>query len=255
MNIKILIAAHKKYWIPEERMYFPIRVGADLHPDDDFEYQKDNTGDNISRKNGSFCELTALYWAWKNLDADYLGLAHYRRHFSDGRIIGNKKGRVLTQKDTEEKLKKWDILLPRPRNYLIETNYSQYVHAHRAADLEITREILCERYPQYITSFDSVMQRTYGHRFNMFIMKRDLSDAYCTWIFDILFELEKQFDFSGYDEKDSRVFGYVSERLLDVWIEANRYKYKDIPYIFLENQNWITKGGKFLMRKFGKKIS
>ena len=93
------------------------------------------------------------------------------------------------------------------------------------------------------------MKKTTGHRFNMFIMKRDKFDAYCTWLFDMLFELESRLDISGYNDNDKRVFGFVSERLLDIWIETNQIKYKDIPYIFMERINWITKGTAFLKRK------
>ena len=97
------------------------------------------------------------------------------------------------------------------------------------------------------------MKSTTGHRFNMFIMKKELSDAYCAWLFDILFELEKRLDISGYSKNDQRVFGFVSERLLDVWLETNGIKYKNIPYIFLEKENWITKGVNFILRKMNRK--
>ena len=85
-TVKIVVATHKKYKMPKDEMYLPLHVGAAGKVDAcgnplDLGYQKDNTGDNISGKNASFCELTGLYWAWKNLDADYIGLAHYRRHF------------------------------------------------------------------------------------------------------------------------------------------------------------------------------
>lgn len=62
-------------------MYLPVQVGAEGKTD--LGYTRDNTGENISSKNPSFCELTGLYWAWKNLDADYIGLVHYRRHFGE----------------------------------------------------------------------------------------------------------------------------------------------------------------------------
>ena len=92
------------------------------------------------------------------------------------------------------------------------------------------------------------MKRTYGHRFNMFIMRRDHLDAWCTWLFDVLFELERRLDISSYSANDARVFGFVSERLLDVWIETERLPYRDIPFVFMEDQNWLTKGGNFLRR-------
>lgn len=86
-KVRIIIASHKKYRMPDDEMYLPLHVGAEGKKaadgnDLDLGYVKDNTGDNISFLNASFCELTGLYWAWKNLDADYIGLAHYRRHFS-----------------------------------------------------------------------------------------------------------------------------------------------------------------------------
>jgi hypothetical protein len=145
--------------------------------------------------------------------------------------------------------KDYDVVLPKPRDYFIETNYSQYAHAHHAIDLDTTREILTEKYPEYIPVYDDYMKRTIGHRFNMFIMKRDVLNRYCEWLFDILFELEKHLDISQYSLNDSRVFGFVSERLLDVSLEKNAIQYKEIPCMFMEKQNWIIKGFNFLMRK------
>lgn len=248
MNIKIIIAAHKPYWMPADPMYLPVHAGAEGKEPTGF--RPDNTGANISAKNPHYCELTCLYWAWKNLDAEYLGLAHYRRHFSSGRKRKNKKAQVITRAELEAKLQQAPVLLPKPRHYMIETTYSQYAHAHHAEDLDRAREIIAEKYPGCLPAFDKVMKRTRGHRFNMFVMRRDLLDRYCEWLFAILAELEKRLDISGYTPNDSRVFGFVGERLLDVWIESEQIRYKDIPYVFLENQNWLVKGMNFLKRKW-----
>lgn len=170
-NIKIIVATHKNYWMPEDNMYIPVYVGAE-GKDLDLGYTKDNTGDNISKKNKNYCELTGLYWAWKNIDAEYIGLAHYRRHFCIKGAKGSKEEKVLTFPQAAELVKDNDIILPNPRNYYIETNYSQYAHAHHAIDLDTTRDILCEKYPAYVKAYDSSMKKTIGHRFNMFIMKK-----------------------------------------------------------------------------------
>ena len=79
MNIKILVATHKKYDMPTERIYLPIHVGK--AGKESLGYQGDDIGDNISWKNTSYCELTGVYWGWKNLQCDYIGLCHYRRYF------------------------------------------------------------------------------------------------------------------------------------------------------------------------------
>ena len=239
--------------MPSDKIYLPIHVGALGKAD--LGFIRDDSGDNISDKNAHYCELTGLYWAWKNLKTDYLGLVHYRRHFSNGKLFADKKQRVISGAELEKKLACCDILLPKPRNYWIETNYSQYAHAHHAVDLNATRGILSERYPEYLKAYDDSMKRTTGHRFNMFVMKREKADAYCSWLFDILFELEKRLDISTYNSYDARVFGFVAERLLDVWIETNEYCYRELPYVFMEKQNWMKKGSDFLRRKLsgGKK--
>ena len=250
LNAKIIVATHKAYQMPTDPMYVPVQVGAEGKAS--LGYVVDNTGDNISAKNKNYCELTGLYWAWKNLDADYMGLAHYRRHFSV-KSKGDKWASILTTEELTTLVQDYDVILPKPRNYFIESNYSQYVHAHHAIDLDTTREIISEKYPGYLRAYDAYMKRTIGHRFNMFIMKKEKFNDYCSWLFDILFELEKRLDISQYNQNDSRVFGFVSERLIDVWLETNSIKYKEIPCMFMEKQNWIVKGFNFLKRKFGVK--
>lgn len=251
MDIKLIIATHKTYWMPEDPMYIPIHAGA--QGKSDIGYTRDDTGDNISKKNKNYCELTALYWAWKNLRADYVGLVHYRRHFTAKGAKGSKQERVITSSQLSSVLSDYDVVVPSHRNYYIETNYSQYVHAHHAVDLDTTKEIIAEKYPSYIDAYERCMKSTVGHRFNMFIMKHEYFDAYCTWLFDILFELENRLDISSYSAYDARVFGFVSERLLDIWLDTNNIKYKEQPYIFMESQNWLTKGFNFVKRKFSGK--
>ena len=245
-DIKIIVATHKQYWMPSDPMYLPLHVGREGK--DDLGYTGDNTGDNISSRNANFCELTGLYWAWKNLPCDYLGLAHYRRHFTVYRGTNDRRD-VLTSEQAARLLQHHDVLLPKKRHYWIETNYQQYAHAHHARDLDETRDIICEKYPDYLSAFDHVMKKTCGHRFNMFIMKRELADAYCAWLFDILFELEKRLDISDYNKNDRRVFGFVSERLLDVWLTEKSLSCREIPYVYLESQQWIRKIAAFLKRK------
>lgn len=251
MKILIAVATHKKYWMPSDDIYLPLQVGADIN--NDLGYAKDNVGINISRKNKNYCELTGLYWMWKNTinDFDYFGLVHYRRHFAYKCSI-KKRDRVINEKKLCELLKNNDILLPKQRNYFIETSYSQYIHAHHKEDLEVTEEIIKEKYPDYIESYKHILSLTKGHRFNMFIMKKEVFNNYCTWLFNILFELEKRLDITNYNQNDSRVFGFVGERLLDVYLYKNKIKYKDIPYVYMENQNWIVKGYNFIKRKLKK---
>ena len=251
-NIKIIIATHKKYQMPKDSLYLPLHVGAEGK--EDLGYQKDNTGNNISKKNPSFCELTGLYWAWKNLDVDYLGLVHYRRYFASKKKDKDKFKSIIKKKELEKYLNDFDILVPKRRNYYIETVYSHYKHTHYVETLDETIKIIESKYPNYSESLKKVLNRRGFHAFNMFVMKKKYLNQYCEWLFDILFQLEKKFKNVNYDSFHSRFYGRISEILLDVWLDYNEYQYKELPFIYMEKINWWKKGTSFLKAKFfGKK--
>lgn len=256
-NIKIIVATHKKYQMPEEKMYLPIHVGKEGKQD--LGYTGDNTGDNISNKNNFYCELTGMYWAWKNLDADYIGLCHYRRYFSCSKKIPKEEQEkfkaVLHEDEVNKIIEKTDVILPKKRSYFhIENLYDHYKHTMYVEPLEETRKIIEEKCPKYLTEFDKLHKRTSAHMFNMFIMKKEILDKYCTWLFDILFELEKRYNPSQYDSFHARYLGRISELLLDVWIYTNKISYEEVRVIDMQPVNWWKKGTSFLKAKFtGKK--
>ncbi|MCR5400998.1 MAG: DUF4422 domain-containing protein [Treponema sp.] len=260
MNIKVIIATHKEYKVSKDPLYLPLLVGAagkDTSFISDLKskgFEADNSGNNISAKNPYYCELTGLYWAWKNLDSDYIGLCHYRRYFSSAKKIPKteeeKFSIVLTQEEAEKALSKADIVLPKARNYYIETVYDHYKHTMYVEPLDIAGKIIQEKYPEYAREFSLLKKTTKLHAFNMFIMKKELLDSYCTWLFDILGEVEKQVDTSQYSDFHKRFFGRISERLLDVWLNTNKIKYTEIPVIDMQNINWKNKIKSFLVAKF-----
>jgi hypothetical protein len=255
MSIKVVIAAHKKNEMPTDTMYLPLYVGA--QGEETIPYLGDNTGDHISEKNSTFCELTGLYWAWKNLSDEYIGLVHYRRYFAT-RHFRSKQSlkKILTGEQAEALLKGRDGILPAPRQYVIETLYSHYMHTNYIEPLDMAGKIIAEKYPTYVAAFERLKMRTSGHMFNMFILRRDHFDAYCTWLFDILFELEKRVDASQYTPYHARFFGRVSELMFNVWLENNPLDCAILPVMHTTTINWFAKGAAFLKAKFmGKKYT
>lgn len=248
-NVKVIIATHKKYEMPTDSMYLPVQVGAEGKSD--LGYQKDNTGYNISLKNPFFCELTGLYWAWKNLDAEYIGLAHYRRHFLFKKKSKKNFENVLSLEEACKLLDKTDVILPKKRKYYIETLYNHYKHTMYVEPLDETRNIIEKKYPEYLSEFDRLKKRRSAHMFNMFIMKKEIFDGYCKWLFDILFELEKVIDNSKYDQFHARFYGRISELLLDVYLRKNSILYKEVNFIYMEKINKVAKVKGFLAAKFG----
>ena len=248
-NIKIFICAHKEVPLPQHPYFLPVQAGAALH-DLIPGYQPDNEGENISAKNPHFCELTCHYWAWKNLkNVDIVGLNHYRRYFdfkqkwpqfsADKHFISTDK--FLKQPyifpNLEEMLQKYDIILPVARHWRVN-NTQQYGEYHIAKDWEMLRQIIQERSPQYIPAFEKTMDHSNKSvGYNMFITHWKHFNAYSEWLFEILFEVERRVPPID-DPIQSRIYGYMSERLINVFCEHHHLRMKHIPLIMpLDNNN------------------
>lgn len=235
-------------------MYMPLHVGAALHPEVLPDWVQDNTGDNISERNAKYSELTGLYWMWKNDDSDFQGIVHYRRHFGTAKEFAafahrDRFERIIGSEETLDLLDGHDIILPRKRNYYIESIYSHYAHTFPGEQLDVAREIILHSESIYLPAFDSIMAGKRAHMFNMFIMSRQKFNEYCSWLFPILGELKERVDDSGYDAFSARYPGRISEMLLDVWLKTKQYSYVERPVVSPEPVNWFIKGGAFLAAK------
>ncbi|WP_307193846.1 DUF4422 domain-containing protein [Neobacillus niacini] len=236
--IKILVATHKLYTMPNEDIYLPIHVGREGK--ENLGYQGDNTGQNISTKNDNYSELTALYWAWKNLDADYVGLCHYRRYFtSKGRIrqkiYKNEKFKLILSKDEIERaFKEYEIIVPKEYYLGGDTVWAHYNKFHNIEDLENVKKIIKNKYPEYMSEFEEVMSKKEIYAYNMFITDKKSFNDYCEWMFNILFELEANTDITSYDSYQKRIYGFISERLFNVWLLKHKLKKKTVNVINME---------------------
>ncbi|WP_214766972.1 DUF4422 domain-containing protein [Exiguobacterium sp. s104] len=241
MKIEIYVATHKKYQMPTDNIYVPIHVGK-ANNDLDFGYIGDDTNNNISHKNSEYCELTALYWLWKNSQADIVGLVHYRRLFM------NSKKEFLNNNEIKELLKKGDIIVPKKRNYYIETIESHYSNAHYRKDLQTVRKYLSSEDQLY---FDKLMESKSLHLYNMFICKKEILDEYCEWLFPILQKLELDIDTSTYDSYQKRVIGFLAERLFNVWMlkKGKNTSVIEVKVKNIENENKLVKGKNLIKRK------
>lgn len=223
--MSVFIMSHKPTKYPKMKNYKLMQVGAvgKKH----YCELSDDTSDNISFKNPYYCELTGLYWLWKNTKDEYVGIVHYRRYFL--RSFSNHK--FLTDDEIKRILTKYDVILP-IHVYVKNTIREQFLeNTGTKLDLLTLEKVLGEKYPEYVESYKEVFDGHVGYFRNMFVMKRKDYDAYCTWIFNILFEIEKRLDTSKYDEYHSRIYGFFSERLLYVYVYQNCMKICEIGYV------------------------
>lgn len=263
-EIKIVVATHKKYQMPADEMYIPLQVGAAGKKNEDgtpldFGYVRDDSGENISDKNYRFGTQTGLYWIWKNVEADYKGLVHYRRHFVGAHPNKNDMvGSAITYQEIKPLLKQYKVFTPKKRRYYIESLSSHYAHTHDESHFRIVRELIKKDCPEYLNVFDKVMKRSWGYMFNMMILRSDLMNDYCTWLFNILFQAADKINTTHLSDFDNRFCGRISEILFDVWLEkkikdgaVKKDEIKELPY--MEDVNWSFKIKAFLSAKFLKK--
>lgn len=222
----IYVVAHKKYREIDSPLYKTIQVG----PKKELirmDVVCDNSGDNIAEKNPYYCELTALYWMWKNDNVSkYIGLCHYRRFFSKKKFSKN-RDYYLTNDDIEQILKEYDIIIPK-RRFMKNTVRNQYWMPNSESAFEkdylLLEELIKEEYPDYYQDFLNFSNGKSIFYANMFVMRKELMDEYCSWLFDILNKMESKINITGYTVQQQRVYGYLAERLFNVWVIHNNLR-------------------------------
>ena len=213
-KLKIFVACHKPYSGLQNEIYTPIHVGRAIskYKDEMQEMIGDDTGEHISEKNPYYCELTAQYWAWKNVkDVEYIGFCHYRRFFDVKFTAGNIDGYM----------KNADVLALRYTNY--HSMYEEIVRFIGRDDATILLMVLKKKYPEYEKTMIDYLYGNVLYPKNMFICRKDAFDEYATWLFDILFECEKYIKPSGYT-RGRRCLAYLGEYLMPVYMMHNHKK-------------------------------
>lgn len=267
-KIKIIVACHKVSFLPNNPLFFPTQVGAKLSQTRMEGMFHDDEGNNISEKNASYCELTAQYWAWKNLDADYYGLCHYRRFllFAKTEEKRNNRGQVEANVINDFTVEKFGLDNDTEMREIIEANdvvcgplqdvtklYTprgikntawEHWTAHDRAlimvkDLEKMMEIFEEVSPEIAKDAREYLSKKQFLGFNCFVMKRKLFTELCELEFNILEKLEKQVDLTNYCQQLKRIYGFMGEIICSSYIyhieKQKKYKVKHLPLLYFNN--------------------
>ncbi len=219
MSITIFTITHKPFTPPPDPMYVPLHVGR--AGSKDLGFLSDDTGDSISELNPYFCELTGIYWIWKNIhDIDYVGICHYRRY------PVNTQNKLFTGPELMELLDRYDIITSKMLT-LPGTYYEGFGVNHHSKDIHTLETVIREKHPQYLDTYLQFVHSPYTYFGNIFITSKKNFNAYCTWLFDILFEVYRRTDFTGYDGYQKRLLGFLSEMLQTVWIHHHNLSVYD----------------------------
>lgn len=272
-DVNIIVCCHKHDYYHNGPGYLPIQVGKAISHEN-LGFEGDDTGNNISDLNRNFCELTALYWYWKNSKiTKYVGLNHYRRYFD---FYGKSLSRYLRYTssinvskdnlpetfpnlpDLDKVFKNNDIILAKP--IILPCSVSDaYIYHHIKEDFIILEDVIKELYPEYYKSFEHVMKQSNKlSPYNMFLTTDGVFNQYCHWLFNILFEVKNRIRISSYPYQ-ARVFGFMSERLLNVFVHQLNLKVKYFPVLKISDTDTnkcvkpflkgIIKDIRFLMSK------
>ena len=227
MKVSVYQATHNQICKKSADYLVPIQVGAAL-TSERYAAVRDNIGENISEKNPYYCELTALYWVWKNdKTSDIIGLCHYRRKFPFHRA-----------KKIEQKLLKYDAIVTSPYGFRMSLK-EEYAKFHERDDLRRMLMVLKRCYPMYMEAAQSVLCENQLIPYNMIILSRNQYDSYCEWLFSILGELEKNGNDIERDIYQARYFGFLAERLMNIYIVHHRWKVLKVHPVLTEHR-WMT---------------
>lgn len=210
-----VVRSHVDRKISDDRTYpweREIQAGAAL-TDKVISKFRDNTGENISEKNKSYCECTALYWIWKNDTADFAGLGHYRRHFD----LTKEQLRRLGSSSIDVVLTIPVLNIPNVR--------AVYEKDHVIDDWDQMLQVIRELHPDYYEAALEQQNEIYYYGYNMFIARKEILDEYCEWLFSILERCEERCR-PHVDGYQARYIGFLAERLLSIFFLHNWDRWK-----------------------------
>lgn len=237
---EMFVITHKKLFLKIPRGYNIIGVGKYGRESTPY-ILNDAVGDNISKKNSNYCELTAIYWIWKNYELpDYIGICHYRRYFVEGLF-----SKIYKIEKIEKIMQKYDTILPHKvkEEPDIWGYFCNSISGYEK-DLISLEKLIKEEYNDYYDSFEKVMHSKSCSFCNMAVMKKKDFCDYCSWLFECLEKYEKYVDLTGYTKQQQRIYGFMSEFLLNVWLLKNDKKIKYVnSMLFTESKlkNFLKK--------------
>lgn len=227
-EIQLFVCCHQPIAAPEHPLLTPVQAGAALTDERFPGFRYDNTGEHISGKNRSYCELTVQYWAWKNVDAEFYGFFHYRRYlYPDASAkrpyrLALRPSPALLERLGYDRfpamIRAHDLILPKGEDMRVSVR-EQYASApfQSADDLRLAEEIVRTRFPDYADAMETYLSGTAACFGNLFIMRRALFRRYCEWLFAILEEFDRSAPRRERSAQERRVDGYLAERLFGVF--------------------------------------
>lgn len=232
-KVEMFVITHKDLFLKIPKNYKVIGVG-DYGMKNKANILSDSSGENISSKNPYYCELTAIYWLWKNYDLpNYIGICHYRRFFVEGIFC-----KIYNTDQLLKLLQNYDVILP--NKSIAKPNVWQYFCnsiSGREKDLLSLEKLIAEQYPDYLNTFQKVMHSQSASYCNMMVMKKEDFCNYCEWLFGLLEKFEDYVDLTGYSKQEQRIYGFMSEFLLNVWVYNNKKSaYFANSILFTENK-------------------
>ena len=258
-SIKIYVICHKETYIPKEQNLYPIQVGTSISNKVLPGIIHDNEGENISDLNPDYCELTGIYWAWKNDNSDYVGIFHYRRflilnenknfkkydwwkHFYNfTTLTDNVCKKIGFDGNENELISKYDLIIPYPSEFEyrgIKSFYDSYSAYFN--ELDYTFKIVKELYPDYEKALLECKNGKLGYHCNMFIMKRSMYEEYCTFLFTVVNKVYDDIKKGLLITNKKRLIGYLAEFLTGVFFIYTEKKMggsttiKKVPGVFFK---------------------
>ena len=223
----LYVITHKECEIPKQEGYAPLMVGAAGKTCKD--YLRDDSGQNISKKNPDYCELTGLYWIWKNVNDEYTGIVHYRRFFSKSRW----KMKIYPIEQLNEMLQSCDMIITYTEHIRFSLKKKMLVSHCSEEIFSVMRDAVAEVCPDCLGAFDRVFQKNTMCICNMMYCKKEILNNYCQWLFDVLEKTENTIN-SRQIAYSPRLYGFMAERLMNVWLEYKGLKCKRLPIVNTE---------------------